>query len=241
MATMTHPSPEQAGPIRTALIGQRSIGAVGIVATLTQSRFALVLHVESIQDFKSAALYVRPSLCLYVARFAHLSQSAEQIAELRTSAPDLRILACSAQAQDHDAFMGAGANGHMGTDDSPESLLMALEALMRAPFANGMESSSVASAAMLSLNRPAVGSLSAREIEVAAAIADGQSNKGVARRLAIAEPTVKAHMRTILRKTGVANRTQLALWLSRQQLKPTSPPIGLPRVRPVTVDLRREG
>lgn len=237
-ATMTHPSPEQAGPIRTALIGQRSISAVGIVATLTQSRFTLVLHVESIQDFKSAALYVRPSLCLYVACFAHLSQSAEQIGELRTSAPDLRILACSAQAQDHDAFMGAGANGHMGTDDSPESLLMALEALMRAPFANGMESNPVATS---SLNRPAVGGLSAREIEVAAAIADGQSNKGVARRLAIAEPTVKAHMRTILRKTGVANRTQLALWLSRQQLKPTSPPIALPRVRSVTVDLRLEG
>jgi two-component system, NarL family, nitrate/nitrite response regulator NarL len=54
--------------------------------------------------------------------------------------------------------------------------------------------------------------LSLREIDIIRRIVEGDSNKHIARRLDIAEATVKAHVKTILRKIGVSNRTQAAIW-----------------------------
>jgi DNA-binding NarL/FixJ family response regulator len=53
--------------------------------------------------------------------------------------------------------------------------------------------------------------LSARELEVLAIIAEGASNGEVAARLMIAETTAQTHVRNILRKLGVRNRTEAAL------------------------------
>jgi DNA-binding NarL/FixJ family response regulator len=58
-------------------------------------------------------------------------------------------------------------------------------------------------------------SLSEREREVATAVANGSSNKDIARQLDITERTVKAHVGSIFEKTGVRDRLQLALLLNR--------------------------
>lgn len=55
-------------------------------------------------------------------------------------------------------------------------------------------------------------SLSERELEIISCIAEGQSNKLIARRFSISEATVKIHVRGILRKVNARNRTQAALW-----------------------------
>ena len=54
--------------------------------------------------------------------------------------------------------------------------------------------------------------LSCREHEVLKALMRGLSNKRIANELEITEATVKVHVKTILRKIGVGNRTQAALW-----------------------------
>jgi two-component system nitrate/nitrite response regulator NarL len=54
--------------------------------------------------------------------------------------------------------------------------------------------------------------LSSRELEILQCLASGQSNKAIARSLAIAEATVKVHVKRILRKANASNRTQAALW-----------------------------
>ncbi|PMR71603.1 response regulator transcription factor [Halomonas heilongjiangensis] len=58
--------------------------------------------------------------------------------------------------------------------------------------------------------------LTGRERAVALAVAEGQSNKAVARRLDITERTVKAHLGAVFRKLGVRDRMQLILRLSHQ-------------------------
>lgn len=58
-------------------------------------------------------------------------------------------------------------------------------------------------------------SLSSRENEVVQCLVLGESNKGIARRLDITESTVKGHLKIILRKLGVRNRTQAALVASK--------------------------
>jgi two-component system, NarL family, nitrate/nitrite response regulator NarL len=54
--------------------------------------------------------------------------------------------------------------------------------------------------------------LSVRELHVLQLLIEGSSNKAIARNLAISDGTVKVHMKSLLRKVNVQNRTQAALW-----------------------------
>ena len=54
--------------------------------------------------------------------------------------------------------------------------------------------------------------LSPRETEILSHLVEGHSNKGIARILGITEATVKVHLKSLLRKIGVENRTQAAIW-----------------------------
>ena len=57
-------------------------------------------------------------------------------------------------------------------------------------------------------------SLTPREREVLALVADGLANKQIARRLGIAEKTVKAHLTRVFAALDVTDRTQAALWVA---------------------------
>ena len=60
--------------------------------------------------------------------------------------------------------------------------------------------------------------LTDREHEIVALVADGLDNQAIARRLCLSEGTVRNHISAILAKTNLANRTQLAVeWLSSQE------------------------
>jgi len=54
--------------------------------------------------------------------------------------------------------------------------------------------------------------LSQREHQVVLGVLAGKSNKEIARALGITETTIKVHMKSVLRKIGAENRTQVALW-----------------------------
>lgn len=73
------------------------------------------------------------------------------------------------------------------------------------------------------LQKDALALLTGRERAVALAVAEGQTNKEVARRLDITERTVKAHLGAIFRKLGVRDRLQLILRISRQDARVTDP------------------
>jgi predicted ATPase/DNA-binding CsgD family transcriptional regulator len=60
--------------------------------------------------------------------------------------------------------------------------------------------------------RPVAGGLSARELEVARLVAEGLANKAIAARLQLSVRTVESHVRHVLAKLGLDNRTQLATW-----------------------------
>ncbi len=68
---------------------------------------------------------------------------------------------------------------------------------------------------------PDLSALSAREAQVAQAVAAGKSNKEVAEQLFISERTVKAHLGSVFEKLGVRDRVQLVLRLSSSTVPPT--------------------
>jgi two-component system nitrate/nitrite response regulator NarL len=53
--------------------------------------------------------------------------------------------------------------------------------------------------------------LTTREHQIVRVVAEGLTNKEIARRLRLAEGTVKVHLHRIYRKLGIANRTALAI------------------------------
>ncbi|TCL08100.1 LuxR family two component transcriptional regulator [Shimia isoporae] len=58
---------------------------------------------------------------------------------------------------------------------------------------------------------PIAKKLTRRELQVLEGLADGKSNKEIARDLDLSEPTIKLHVKNLYRKIGAANRTQAAL------------------------------
>jgi DNA-binding CsgD family transcriptional regulator len=69
--------------------------------------------------------------------------------------------------------------------------------------------------------RGGTGALTAREREIALLIADGLANRAIAERLVLSERTVETHVRNVLAKLGLANRTQVAAWAARLRTTPT--------------------
>jgi DNA-binding NarL/FixJ family response regulator len=58
----------------------------------------------------------------------------------------------------------------------------------------------------------ALSQLSAREQEVARALASGASNEAIARALFLSENTVKTHVKSVLAKLGLPDRVHVVIW-----------------------------
>ncbi|WP_173263387.1 response regulator [Streptomyces pacificus] len=113
----------------------------------------------------------------------------------------------------------AGASGYLYKDVDPD----ALAAAIRSVHAGHVLLQPEVAGALLAQDVPGGGqgrgtSLTEREREVLGLIADGRSNREIARSLVLSEKTVKTHVSNILMKLDLADRTQAALWAVRHGL-----------------------
>jgi DNA-binding NarL/FixJ family response regulator len=106
--------------------------------------------------------------------------------------------------------LDAGAAGYLLKDAEPSELIDGIRAA-----ASGATPISPRVADRLS-DGPVPATLTPREREVLALVADGLPNKQIARRLGIAEKTVKAHLTRVFAALDVTDRTQAALWVARR-------------------------
>jgi DNA-binding NarL/FixJ family response regulator len=129
---------------------------------------------------------------------------------------DVLVLTSYSDAERIVGALDAGAIGYLLKDAEPEDIVRAV----RDSFAGGVPISPGAARALLPGNRPAARSeaLTAREREVLTLVAAGLPNKSIARRLAISEKTVKAHLTRVFTVLGVQDRTSAALWAQRHGL-----------------------
>jgi DNA-binding NarL/FixJ family response regulator len=105
--------------------------------------------------------------------------------------------------------LAAGATGYVLKDSRPDDLLAAVRA---AADGHVPLDPRVAAALLPSREVPLTEQLSEREKQVLRLVAAGLANKQIARRLGIAESTVKVHTGNIFRRIGVTDRTSAALW-----------------------------
>lgn len=85
-----------------------------------------------------------------------------------------------------------------------------------------------------------LGHLSARERQILLGLEAGHSNKTIARTFAITESTVKVHVKAILRKIAVSNRTQAAVWAKQTRLRstPDEPAANVAHMRTASAPVR---
>ncbi len=146
------------------------------------------------------------------------------------------VLANHCAPGDIARVLRSGANGYFATiatcDDFIKSLELvmggqtvlpseALESvLLRQPASEPTANTGLDAASIeMPVSGPDAPRFSARELYILRCLTEGSSNKVIARECDIAEGTVKVHVKAIMRKTKVQNRTQAAIWaLSNQAL-----------------------
>jgi len=141
------------------------------------------------------------------------------LAELQAAGTATRVLVLtSATGPTGPALaLQAGAAGFLYKDVDPDALVRAIRSVhdghtVLAPDAAGLVT------ARPDRGGRGLASLTAREREVLGLLAEGRSNREIARSLAVSEKTVKTHVSAVLAKLGVADRTQAALLAVRARL-----------------------
>ncbi|WAC64037.1 response regulator transcription factor [Pseudoxanthomonas sp. SL93] len=143
----------------------------------------------------------------------------DTIAGLRTACPKAQVLVFTSYAEDSQVrdALTAGASGYLLKDAMREDLIRAV----REVHAGRAWLDPQAQRQMLDwMRRPpsVLESLTERERSVLVLLAEGHSNKHIARRLSLTEGTVKGYVSQVLDKLGVSDRTQAALLAHREGL-----------------------
>ncbi len=142
------------------------------------------------------------------------------ITEIRRQAPGVEVVALTSVLEDASVVgaIRAGAIGYLLKDTNADELRRAVKA---AAGGQVQLSPEAAVRLMREVRAPETSeSLTDRETDVLRLLADGQSNKEIARNLSIGEKTVKTHVSSILSKLGVQSRTQAVLTAMRSGLIP---------------------
>jgi len=137
--------------------------------------------------------------------------------------PHIGIIFVTMFEDDEFVFRGlqAGGRGYILKDADPETMLRAIHAVANGESLLGPTIAQKVLhkfAALPAKQNPLIDELTPRELEVLKLIAEGRSNKEIARELCISEKTVKNHINNIFSKLHLYDRTQAMLYAIRKGL-----------------------
>src|SRR6266849_126866 len=215
----------------TILVGKSILFREGLAKILRSANFRILASVSCADDSLASKLQQHQPLFIVVHTGDDFGAAVEQIEVLRDQHPDGRI----AIVADHyrlgelvSAFR-AGANGYFVDVMTCDAFIKSMELVMMGEtifppalsFVLDPEGDHLGEAvpgdennqAILVTTKDALApQLSPREKSILRCLIEGDYNKCIARKIDIAEATVKVHVKAILRKIRVQNRTQAAIW-----------------------------
>lgn len=150
----------------------------------------------------------------------------DHCALLRSAFPDSRLvlMADGYEMELVSRAFAAGVDGYLAKAISCAPLIGALKLIMMGeklvPSQVVLAMTSMrANASRIDFYTTRIASdLTDREMEIVGHLVHGESNKLIARRLTVSEATVKAHVKAILRKLQLSNRTQAAIWAVNERM-----------------------
>ncbi|WP_292503449.1 response regulator transcription factor [Mesorhizobium sp.] len=228
----------------TVLVGPSELLREGLNRILDAAMFPVLFSAACVHDLLKKPLPQHRSILLIIdvggtdadAEFA-------QIAEFKAIYPTSHVVALADHCRSTDIVSAfrAGADGYLTKVSAYDTFIKALELVMLGQAVLPAETSTSiqdirhglkhdAAADELAKVAVKVGHedqelsiLSNRENCILRRLIEGESNKAIAREINIAEATVKVHVKAILRKIRVRNRTQAAVWaMNHGMLTPAS-------------------
>lgn len=214
--------------IRILLVDDQALFREGLRTLLTiRPDLEVVGEAENGLEAVEVAAQLRPDVILMDLRMPVLNGVAAT-RRLQEEQPQSRVIVLTTFDDDEYIFDGlrAGAVGYLLKDVSSDKLVEAIRAAARGEsfLEPSIAAKVVAEFTRLSGGKRAeaqpppppeeanlVDPLSERELEILSVLAQGMSNREIARQLYITEGTVKNHVTNILGKLGVRDRTQAAL------------------------------
>jgi DNA-binding NarL/FixJ family response regulator len=214
------------------LIGKGLLIREGLARILRSANFRIVASVSCADELPPSKGELNQPLFLVVHTGADFDAALDQIGLLRERHPDGRIAIVADHYRLCELFSAfrAGAKGYFADVMTCDAFIKSMELVMMGE--------TIFPSAFLSLILRAEGGrlseveppdegneaihipkedalapqLSEREKAILRYLIEGDSNKCIARKMDIAEATVKVHVKAILRKIRVQNRTQAAIW-----------------------------
>ena len=184
--------------------------ASSVERLLTDRGFDVIANATGEQHLRELVLDSPPDMCIVGAHSQGIFELCGFLEELFEDSrlvlldtSDRVELACAAANQRLD--------GCISLDLPPDLIAAGLKLVSEGVFVFPDAATKATNDAM----RPCganVSTLTPREVAVLELIGQGLANKVIARELDITESTVKAHLNSVLRKTGTSNRTQAARW-----------------------------
>ena len=192
------------GKIRILIADDHYIVRMGLVA-LVSTEGDMEVVAEAADGNEALALFARhePDLLLLDLRMPGKG-GLQTIVEVRSQFPEARILVLSAFDGDEDIYraLQSGAQGYVLKNTTGDKLIPALRTV-----ATGQTWIPTDVASQLAV-RKIREQLTSREVQVLKELAKGLANKEIAESLNISEHTVKDHLKSILGKLHVADRTE---------------------------------
>jgi DNA-binding NarL/FixJ family response regulator len=202
-------------PLRLALVAEDPLARGALSRALGDQGGELLVVASGTQEELESAQGEAPDVVLWDTGLRLPD------ADARVEAPDLGapVLALVADEAAGEVALTAGARGLLFRDVGPAPLAAALLAVARrlTVFDPALTEVRAAPRATTSSGSTAAGpdSLTPREREVLALLAEGLSNKAIADRLSISEHTAKFHVNAVLAKLGVQRRTEAVVRAAR--------------------------
>jgi DNA-binding NarL/FixJ family response regulator len=225
-------------PIKVLLVEDHQLTRIGLKTVLEKTGdIKVVGEAENGEEAIRLVEELRPNVVLMDVGMP-VMDGIEAVARIREKFKEVNTIMLTSHDNDQDimASLTAGACGYCLKDVAPERLYTAIRSVHSGDV---WLDSSIASRVMKFYNTPAVqpeqpgavpatprgpalpplpDALSPREMEVLALLVEGLSNQEIADRLIISLATAKTHVRNILNKLAVDDRTQAAVHAMRRGL-----------------------
>lgn len=193
--------------IRVVVADDHPIVRSGIVGLLgSADDIEVVGEASDGTEAVALATQLSPDVVLMDLRMPGLG-GAEATAQLVAARPDVRVLILTTYESDENILTAieAGASGYLLKAAPQEEILAGLRSVARGEVALAP---SIAALLVNRMREPAKVTLSDRETQVLALVAEGNSNRKIAAALFVSEATVKTHLIHVFEKLDVKDRTR---------------------------------
>jgi two-component system NarL family response regulator len=212
-----------AAPIRVLIADDHALFRKGIESLVSsEPGFEVVGEATSGAHAVTQAMELLPDVVLMDLSMPD-GGGLEATRRIKENAPGVHIIMLTASDDGEDllAAVKSGAHGYLLKKIDPKVLFSTIRGVMRGEPAISPRMAGRLLDELARLSHPRRGQdLSARELEVLTLVVQGKTNKEIASVLAVAENTVKNHLKSILEKLEVENRVQAACLAIRERLVP---------------------